>query len=377
MSTTILNEWTGYGLANGEHLDYSKAIVGVLCDLDHDKVPVGEPLAALNTLNEKYTDFVNESRKFVDTADITKADAKRDALFMAIYTAVDHLAAIDGDTPQDLAHKARIVQAVSGAYKGVTRHSLTKETEELRGFGFDMQKNPAAVEAITALGMLPWLNALMAANDELDELYKHRTSERISAPCGGSPPVGTRTRRSVSEAERPRGVCRRRDDGERAQGGVHPHRRDRRSGQRGAEAHSVGGTGGRGHGANGRDQPVQTRRLAAHREKGEAGTRPGSRLVSGKRPFRPRKSPLQTAGGLSGLGEGPCILQEGFSTLKKVPAICEKVFQPRKTSLQFARGFFNPEKRPCNLHGHFPPPAPPPARKMVKYRWKLRKDVAA
>ena len=30
MSTTILNEWTGYGLANGEHLDYSKAIAGAL-----------------------------------------------------------------------------------------------------------------------------------------------------------------------------------------------------------------------------------------------------------------------------------------------------------------------------------------------------------
>ena len=73
MSTAMLNEWTGYGLANGEHLDYAKAVVGALCDLDHDKVPIGEPLAALDTLNTKYTDFVNESRKFVDTADIAKA----------------------------------------------------------------------------------------------------------------------------------------------------------------------------------------------------------------------------------------------------------------------------------------------------------------
>ncbi|MBQ3746677.1 MAG: hypothetical protein II863_04625 [Kiritimatiellae bacterium] len=24
-----------------EHLDYAKAVVGALCDLDHDKVPVG------------------------------------------------------------------------------------------------------------------------------------------------------------------------------------------------------------------------------------------------------------------------------------------------------------------------------------------------
>lgn len=199
MSTTILDEWTGYGLANGEHLDYSKAIAGALHGLDPAKVPVGEQVAALEALNTKYTDFINESRKFVDTADITKADAKRDSLFMAIYTAVDHLAAIDGDTPQDLGHKARIVQAKSGAYKGVTRHSLPKETEELRGFGFDMQKNPAAVEAITALGMLPWLNALMAANDEVDELYKHRTSERgdREASAGGETTASVRKEAST------------------------------------------------------------------------------------------------------------------------------------------------------------------------------------
>lgn len=88
-----------------EHLDYSKAITGALHGLDPAKVPVGEQVAALEALNTKYTDFINESRKFVDTADITKADAKRDALFMAIYTAVDHLAAIDGDTPQDLGRR--------------------------------------------------------------------------------------------------------------------------------------------------------------------------------------------------------------------------------------------------------------------------------
>ncbi len=39
MSTTILDEWTGYGLANGEHLDYSKAIAGALHGLDPAKVP--------------------------------------------------------------------------------------------------------------------------------------------------------------------------------------------------------------------------------------------------------------------------------------------------------------------------------------------------
>ena len=36
-------EWSGNKLANGEFLDYTKAIVGALCDLDHDKVKIMRP----------------------------------------------------------------------------------------------------------------------------------------------------------------------------------------------------------------------------------------------------------------------------------------------------------------------------------------------
>ena len=35
--------WTGTLLANGEFLNFSKAVVGVLCDLDHDKVKIMRP----------------------------------------------------------------------------------------------------------------------------------------------------------------------------------------------------------------------------------------------------------------------------------------------------------------------------------------------
>ena len=189
-----LSEWSGSELANGEHLDYSKAIVGALSDLDHDKVPVGDPLGELNAINEKYTDFVNESRKFIDTADISKADARRDALFMAIYSAIDYLARLEGETETSLGRKARVVQAVLGAYKGLARHSITKETEELQGLAYDIQKNKEAVESITALGMLPWLNALVEANNEVDRLYFHRTGERgeRAAAAGGETTASVR-----------------------------------------------------------------------------------------------------------------------------------------------------------------------------------------
>ena len=113
---------------------------------------------------------------------------------MAIQTAVDHLARLGDGLAQEIGRRARVVQAMIGAYKGVTRHSITKETEELRGFAFDVQKNPAVVESTTALGMLPWLNALVAANDEVDRLYTHRTGERgdRSASMGGETTVSVR-----------------------------------------------------------------------------------------------------------------------------------------------------------------------------------------
>ena len=144
----------------------------------------------------------------------------------------------------------------------------------------------------------------------------------------------------------------------------------------------VKGKSTRGMGSS--EQSVQARRVLAHRKEGGAGTRPGSRFVSGKRPFRPRKSPLQSAGGLSGLGKGPCILQEGFPALKNTPAFCEGAFQPSKTSVQSARRFFNLQKRPCNLHGRFlrpyrlqtPLPDSTSGAENGKIPVKLRKDVA-
>ena len=44
-NTTVqeVPNWTGTLLANGEFLNYTKAIVGALHDLDHDKVKIMRP----------------------------------------------------------------------------------------------------------------------------------------------------------------------------------------------------------------------------------------------------------------------------------------------------------------------------------------------
>ena len=61
-----------------------------------------------------------------------------------------------------------------------------------------------AVQALTQLGMLPWLNGMCAANDEVDRLYASRTDERsereaskgITAPCGWLRPIGKQPSRA-------------------------------------------------------------------------------------------------------------------------------------------------------------------------------------
>ena len=158
-------DWSGAKLANGEFLNYTKAIVGALNGLDHTKVPVGEPLAELDATNQRLTDFINESRQYASTSEIARQDARRDAYFKAMWRALEQL---EEDVPAGAS--AHRVMSVISPYKGAYAHSIVKETEEIHGLSFDLQKNPEAVQAITQLGMLPWLNGMCAANDEVERL---------------------------------------------------------------------------------------------------------------------------------------------------------------------------------------------------------------
>ena len=177
-TTPELPEWTGGKLANGEFLGYSKAIYGVLCNLDKTALPIGEPLAQLEAANLRLTDFINESQRYGDTSEIAAADATRDYLFKAIYDGVEQLSRIEGEIGMTLATQAKKLFNVLVAYKGAYKHSLTKETEELQGLEFDLQKKPEAAEAVTMLGLQSWFEALSSANQRVDYLYSHRTGER-------------------------------------------------------------------------------------------------------------------------------------------------------------------------------------------------------
>lgn len=123
--------------------------------LDHTKVPVGEPLAELDATNQRLTDFINESRQYASTSEIARQDARRDAYFKAMWRALEQLEELGEDVPAGAS--AHLVLSKIGTYKGAYAHSIVKETEELHGLAFDLQKSPEAVQALTQLGILPWL----------------------------------------------------------------------------------------------------------------------------------------------------------------------------------------------------------------------------
>ena len=172
-------EWNGGKLENGEFLNYSKEVARLAHGFDAQKVPLGDRLATLDAANVKLSDFINESRKYGGTAEIAKLDARRDIIFRAIWDYVAVLAELDntGETIDVAAHR---VQAALSPYKGLHRHPLTKETEEISGLKYDLLEKEGNVrDEVTTLGLNGILLELFSVNTALAETYNARTDEGI------------------------------------------------------------------------------------------------------------------------------------------------------------------------------------------------------
>ena len=173
-----VQEWPGARLENGEHLAYAKAIVGILHDLDHDKVKIGTPLAALDTLNQKQTDFINESKGYASTAQIAALDDRRDAIFRAMWDFASAAAKLEGDDA--FASAANTFRTFIAAYKGLDRHKLAQETEEIYGLKHDLEKSESLTRAVAALKLETWFAQLFNINESFLNAYQSRNDESIA-----------------------------------------------------------------------------------------------------------------------------------------------------------------------------------------------------
>lgn len=168
--------WSGSSLDNAECLNYVKAVATKVNELDPDALRVRRQIGLLDELIPRFEDFVNEGRAYSETSSIAAADADRDELFLAFWQAWTRLSALGETHP--LGQAARTLTPTLTPYKGIYKHSLTKETEEIKGLREDLGKTPAVRDAVTAMGLTNILNALWLANDAVDAAYAQRDSSR-------------------------------------------------------------------------------------------------------------------------------------------------------------------------------------------------------
>ena len=191
-------EWNGWKLENGEFLNYSKDVSRIAHGFDAAKVPLGDRLATLDAANVKLTDFINESRKYGETAEIAKLDSRRDIIFRAIWKFVETLSELDGDNEFDFS--ARRVQAALAPYKGLNSHPLAKETEEIKGLMYDLLEKEGSISGeVGFIGLTAALSELAAANDALSEKYNARTDAGIGREAEKGGETTASLRKSVAE----------------------------------------------------------------------------------------------------------------------------------------------------------------------------------
>ncbi len=176
--TPQIPEWNGSRLMNGQFLNYAKDVARIAAGFPGDQFPVAAKVATLNAAIGKLTDFIKESRKAAETADVVAADSRRDLIFRALWGFLDVAGQLDGN--DDYAKAARHVQALLSPYKSLHTHALTKETEEIEGLKFDMEKDPATAEAVVTLGLDNALSALYAANNAVKAAYTQRADSQAA-----------------------------------------------------------------------------------------------------------------------------------------------------------------------------------------------------
>lgn len=183
---TILEipEWTGSPLTIASFLGFATSVDSNAAEVETENATFIELRQTLHQQVLRLQDFINQQRAYAQTPEITKQDTKRDALWKALWYAWYYIDQID---PTDALsqHSARL-RPVMTAYKGMWKHEMTKETEEIKGLQRDLA--PASMQAaLTALGLNVIAQQIFVANGTLEEqvnLREHDRGARIAEKAG-------------------------------------------------------------------------------------------------------------------------------------------------------------------------------------------------
>lgn len=183
---TILEipEWTGSPLTIASFLAYATSVDSNAAEVETDNVRFDMLRNQLHQLVLRLQDFINQQRAYAQTPEITKQDQKRDSLWKALWYAWYYIDQIDPTDP--LSQYSQRLRPVMTAYKGMWKHEMTKETEEIKGLQRDLA-GAAQQQALEQLGLKVIAQQIFAANATLEEQVtqrEHARGERIAEKAG-------------------------------------------------------------------------------------------------------------------------------------------------------------------------------------------------
>lgn len=183
---TILEipEWSGSPLTIASFLGFATSVDSNAAEVETENATFLQLRSQLHQLVVRLQDFINQQRAYAQTPEITKQDNKRDSLWKALWYAWYYIDQLDPTDP--LAQHSALLRPVMTAYKGMWKHEMTKETEEIKGLQRDL--SPAAMQqALTALGLTVIAQQIFAANAALEQqvaLREHDRGQRIAEKGG-------------------------------------------------------------------------------------------------------------------------------------------------------------------------------------------------
>ncbi|MCV9385069.1 DUF6261 family protein [Reichenbachiella ulvae] len=172
----MINRITQMHLRNTEHSQFFSDVLGLIQRQDPSVLKVEEAYNLLKSEHDQLVELLNPEKGSQLTEQIEEADDLRDELLVGIYKIVDGTTA--HYNPTQRAHAETLLRSLDlFGGMGLARENYQSETAGISSMLSDWDSKTELTEAVAALKLKGWQNALTLANEQFNDLYLSRTEE--------------------------------------------------------------------------------------------------------------------------------------------------------------------------------------------------------
>lgn len=165
---------------NSTFLQFLSNVHDLVLENDPVALKVKNPFEQLSGHLKKATELFKKDSSNLSSEELFSLDTERDNLFNGIRFSVE-AALLHPD--KNLQKHARVLEISINLYgKGIPSLSYQSETAVLKTLLEDWSQKPELSQAITALGLEPWVKRLEEVNTEFDQKYMVRAKQSGDAP---------------------------------------------------------------------------------------------------------------------------------------------------------------------------------------------------